>query len=266
VRLSRGDWEDSIAPAFSGDGLTAAITDAGGRSVALYRGLPDAEGRRITTPETIRSLALSPDGAMLAIGFETGTIGLWSSDTIGGGPKAHVQAHAAPVAGLQFTSDATRLVSFASGGGGLDRNVAVLSLPRLDDVRPLRARLPNGAATAISVGGGDGSLAIADNDGRILLLDLSALRFVTEFWAGGSWIPALHLDKDSGELIAAGSDGVLRQWTLRPSDWIALACAKANRPLTPEEWSELRPDDSYDPGCAELDGATGREGGGDGRP
>lgn len=248
--LSKGDWDEGIAPALSADGNTAAIADADGRAVALYRGLLGTEERQIKTTDAIRSLALSPDGAMVAIGFETGWIGLWSSDATSAGPMAQVQAHSAPVAGLQFTSDGKRLISFASGGGGLDRNVAVSSLPQLDRVRPLRARLPNGAASAISAGRGDGMLSVADNDGRILLVDLSALRFVAEFWAGGSWIPALHLDEGGGTLVAAGSDGVLREWVLRPDDWVALACAKANRSLTPEEWSELRPDDPYNPGCA----------------
>lgn len=265
VKLSEGDWDKRIAPVLSADGKTAAIAKADGRTVVLHRAIPASKEHRIAVPDAIRSLALSPDGATLAVGFDNGEVGLWPTDSSGSGPRYLRRMHSAPVAGLQFTADGKRLVSSASGGGGLDRNIAVSTIPRLDDVHSLRAQLPNGSASALSASRADGLLAIADVDGRILLADLSELRFVAQFSAGGSWIPALILDDDHSHLIAAGSDGALREWNLKLDDWIALACAKANRSLTLEEWSELRPNDPYDPGCTKADRVSGRKGDGDGR-
>ena len=59
--------------------------------------------------ESVRSLAFSPDGRLLATGDYAGTIKLW--DAASGKELTSLQAHGSSVSGLTFTADGTRLLS-----------------------------------------------------------------------------------------------------------------------------------------------------------
>ena len=63
-------------------------------------------------------------------------------------------------------------------------------------------------------------------------------------------VSAVLVDDERRRLVTA-SDGFMLSWSLDPRRWVALACAKANRPLTREEWRELLPDDDYVASCSE---------------
>ena len=64
-------------------------------------------------------------------------------------------------------------------------------------------------------------------------------------------VSALFVDEARERLVAASGDGSVLSFTLDPLKWVSLACAKANRTLSAEEWRELLPDNSYVATCAD---------------
>lgn len=249
--LSHNVADDGNHLAISRNGRAVAWPQHDGAAIDWFHTGRDGEVRKAVPPAEVRSLALDATGARLAAGLETGQVALFRVGRTE--PDVIVQAHGAPVDGLQFSDDGGTLVSYGAGGGGSDRSVAIGSLPSLSDLAPLTTRLPGGSATALAIGRTTDLLAVGDHDGQVLLWSLSDRRFIGTLPAGGLWIPAIALDDARSVLWVAGSDGRLRSWDLTGSRAIELACRKTNRNLAASEWASLRPDDAYSQLCRTSD-------------
>jgi len=103
----------------------------------------------------------------------------------------------------------------------------------------------------MSVGTASGVLAIGDHDGQVLTWSGSTLRYSGSMKASVSEISALFVDEPRSRLLTSGGDGSFLSWSFDPARWVHLACAKANRGLSRNEWRELLPDDSYVASCTE---------------
>ena len=101
----------------------------------------------------------------------------------------------------------------------------------------------------IASGGQDGTLQLWSFDGE-------RSPGPPVVWKGhDSQILALSFTADGKELISTGSNDTVRHWPLQTEDLIRLACQKAGRNLTKEEWeSNVPPGEAFKKGtpCGSL--------------
>ncbi|WP_029083763.1 TIR domain-containing protein [Bradyrhizobium sp. th.b2] len=236
--------------AISGDGRTLAAIEEGGGRVSVYETGSVSNASSIVPPASARSVALSRDGSLLAIGMKDGRLiqylkaSNWSSE---GEPWP---VHNSEVAGVVYSADAKLIVSFGSGGGGTDRAVAFSHAHGNPDPRRLQSRQASKSVSSISAGSRGGIVAAGDQDGRVLQWSASEARYFGRITAGTTAISALLVDEKGGRLLTASGDGSVRSWALDSARWVSLACAKANRGFRRDEWRELLPDDAYVATCS----------------
>ncbi|HET7761904.1 MAG TPA: hypothetical protein VFL46_06045, partial [Phycicoccus sp.] len=87
----------------------------------------------------------------------------------------------------------------------------------------------------------DGSLLVTSgNDGRIRLWDGRSGASRGSVRAVPAGVRSFVTFREDGRaLMVAGSDGSVRRWDLRIETWARLACARAGRDLTTEEWVDI---------------------------
>lgn len=236
----------------SGDGRAIAVIEAGGK-LAIFRLHGDIWSKTsLVPPSTARSLALDPRGERLVIGSKDGQLAQYRRVADGwvamGAPWA---AQASEIAGVRYSRDSRVIVSFGSGGGGADRRVTVSEANGSPNPRSLQARQAGGSVSAMSVGSAAGLLAVGDHDGKVLMWSGLDLRFSGSVKASVSEISALFVDEARSKLLTSGGDGSFLSWSFDPTRWIQLACLKANRGMSRNEWRELLPDDSYVASCTQ---------------
>jgi WD40 repeat protein len=237
--------------AISGDGRIIAAIEEGGARIWLYAIDRPAEALfSVVPPAPARSTALDHDGRRLAVGMTDGRIAQYSIAPSLALTHQPWSAHTSEVAGLMYSSDENLIISYGSGGGGADRSVAISNASGAPDPRSLLSRQAAGSVSAMSEGTKAGLLAVGDRDGHVLTWSATDSRYSGRLAAGMNAVSAVLVDDERRRLVTA-SDGFMLSWSLDPRRWVALACAKANRPLTREEWRELLPDDDYVASCSE---------------
>jgi WD40 repeat protein len=250
--LLRGGGNAPEDLTLSGDGRAIAVIEAGSK-LAIFRLDEDVWLQTsLVPPSAARSLALDPAGERLVIGTKDGQLAQYRRVVDGwvamGTPWL---VHASEVAGVRYSRDGRVIVSYGSGGGGTDRTVTVSEANGSPNPRSLQARQAGGSVSAMSVGSTTGVLAVGDNDGQVLTWSGSDLRFSGSMKASVSEISALFVDEPRSRLLTSGGDGSFLLWSFDPARWIQLACLKANRGMSRNEWRELLPDDSYVASCAQ---------------
>jgi WD40 repeat protein len=231
----------------SGEGSAIATVDDDGGRIAIYRtDESSVVASTVVPPSPARSVALNRDGSRVAIGMKNGSIALYQSKN--GKWEAERppwSVHASEVAGLLFSRDGRVIVSFGSGGGGVDRTVALSNASGSPDPRILQARQASGSVSSLSIGAASGVLAVGAQDGEVLMWSALDARYSGSLEAGTSEVSAIFVDETRQRLLTASGDGNILLLTLDPAQWVVLACAKANRNLSTEEWRELLPYDRY---------------------
>lgn len=146
ARSGRGELVFAVT--YSATGLLAAGMAPG--LVRLYK-----DGREVDTlkghGETVRGVAFSPPGDVLATAAADGAIKLWGVPTSGAGPRLTLKGHTRTLRGVAFSPDGTVLASC-----GADGEIRLWAMPGGD---PLIARSAHDGATH--------SLAFTP-DGRLL--------------------------------------------------------------------------------------------------
>jgi WD40 repeat protein len=242
----------------SGDGQTvAAIEESSGRILLYAGGAPDAAPSPVIPSAPARSVALDHRAARLAAGMTDGRIAQYSLAPLPTPQGKPWLAHTSEVAGLMYSRDGRLIISHGSGGGGVDRSVTISNASGAPDPRSLLSRQAAGSVSGMTEGTNTGLLAAGDHDGQVLMWSAADGRYSGRIAAGTSAVSAVLIDDERHRLITA-SDGVMLSWSLDPMHWVKLACAKANRSLTPDEWRELLPDDDYVASCSEK--RLGRDG------
>jgi WD40 repeat protein len=177
-----------------GDPLAVVIDVRTGEVIAL---LP---GRGALDERSISDAAFSPDGGSIAIGYESGRVGLFDiatgRQTISSSPGHPVQSNLR----VAFAPDGKTLYSLG------DDSARLWALPSLELIGPpLNAPAPR--------------------------VQLPPVYVVCELCRA-----AIAVSSD-GQLIAAGRE--LVHWTVGSDEWTRLACAVANRNLTQAEWDRF---------------------------
>jgi len=249
-----------VTTAAAPDGMELAVTanalayvERAGKNVMIV-GLDAARPQRETrlalpAEPRLRSLAIDAQGNRVALGFENGSIRLFDAHTgrAISGPLAVYKD--AGVAGLSFSDNGLKLISFGSGGGAAERTVAVISIPMLELERKLTIHQVDGSVSALAVNAPADLIAAGDHDGQVSLWKLAGTQFVTTLDAGSSVVSAILIDAAHERLVTVNTDGTFLGWPLNPDIWIKMACTKANRQLSQDEWKELLPDDPYQAEC-----------------
>ncbi len=238
---------DARAIVFSPDVLVAGLHDG---TIKLLDAETLEERSSMAAPEPIASLAVSPDGSILASGHTDGAVRLWN--LVSGQQTAKLTKHTDAVKSLAFSPDGSLLssagsdcqvnlwnvehstlirslqghrsfvfgVAFSSDGktlasGGHDRTV------RLWDME-VRARDRNvlsghkGKVTSVAISSDDSLLASGGSDGLVKVWDLVTGKERLSLEHGAN-VHDIAFSPDGKQLVSVGQDETARLWNLETS-------------------------------------------------
>ena len=212
--------------------------EPGGQS--LGDGAPkEVAGPWTKTDSPVRSLALAPDGKVVAAADWGTTVTLW--DVVNARKIAVLNAHPPFLSYLGFSTVGDEVVAGSTDGSLVvwDRGSGEV-LGSFDGT--------GADAVAASVSPDAKTLAAATKDGAIRIWDLAARKELARFAGhGGAEVRALAFSKGGDTLASGGLDGTIRFWRLaaarRSEDKLLRdALRKAGRALT---GVELGPDPEW---------------------
>lgn len=254
--LQRSRWvgpEMSLEGVLSPDGTRLAST--GGSTVNEVR-IDAVDGTEVTKrtgpavlplPGPPRSLAWSPSGDRLAVSYDPGSVAIWDAADLQQPPIVLAKG-GRNIGALAFTEDGKRLLAaqgprvlvWTFGEPAVQRSFHGDSALRdVSDIETL-ALSPDGTFVAVLSGGGIQfwNLDSGEPVGERVALPLGILR-------------RLHFSQDGRWLAVAGLEGFFLL-SLDASNWRQLACSRAQRNLSCEEWSRYVRGARYRPLCPAL--------------
>jgi WD40 repeat protein len=247
--------EPMAASAWSSDGRRLFLATQGARGVSA-RGavvVVDTESwlqvERVLPPGDTNSIAVSPDGRIIALGTQSGDIIIADADTYQLKHRLHVDDRYSRVS---FSDDGTRLAAVGDG-----RRLHVWD-PRTG--KPVLATVPSfvGGGTSVRWLPDTHTVAYGGDDGQVALVDTDASvqRGVSLPVFADAGVGDVHIATvPNGQLALFGGYRFLGQtrqgvaYPLDPPDWLAHACSIVRRDLTPTEWAVYLPGQSYRPTC-----------------
>jgi WD40 repeat protein len=208
ARTGQEDHETPIwALAFGGSTRLVSSTTAGEVRVT---DLVTGEVRRLEDPGSYaRSVAFSPGGRILALGWNGPGVQLW--DVEAGIELEPLKAGMGAVRSATFSPDGTKL---AMGTWKSERQRGIVTLWEWPSRRRLAELGPfEGGINALAFSPDGGRLVIADSSGRTLLWDVGSGKELAHRRAHDAGIMGLAFSPD-GRLFAtaAYADGVVRLW------------------------------------------------------
>jgi len=187
----------------------------------------------------ITALALSPDGKQLATaGFDT-HVTLWNTQNYLQAPIL-LQGHNAAVRSLTYHPNGQYLAT-----GDVEGKVLIWSLDDLTQ-EPQSYTLDVINIWSLSYYGQD--LVISSENQTIHVIQEGQILELNGHTAG---VYQAVTSKNEQWLITASEDATLKFW-LQPKNLIELACQKAGRNLSPEEWRDVFIDTPYKKTCPEY--------------
>jgi hypothetical protein len=163
-----------------------------------------ADGKLVgTLGHGARSVALAPDGRLLAMGDDAGRIRLRPMAGPGG---RTLEAHDRPVRALAFSGDANRLLSGDAGGRAIVWDVV--------SGRSVATFVSTSPVVAVALSGDGGLAVIGRADGRVGCWDVSGRTLRVRLTAHVGGVEGLALHPAGTLLVSAGADGVARVWRL----------------------------------------------------
>jgi WD40 repeat protein len=194
--------------AFSPDGQWLA--SGGFRTVKLWR--KPAGGKKLDLAALegpARSIAVSADGKLAAIGEETGKVKVF--DLTNGQIVKTLTGHTGPVTGVAFSADATKLVSAST-----DKTFRVFNLADQMQIASIETPAPLQAVAIVAEGK---QVATGGDDNIIRLWDLpaaqpaEAAKPLKEMPGHGGPVTSLvALAPTGAQLLSGSKDGTLRVW------------------------------------------------------
>ncbi|MFO0869764.1 MAG: c-type cytochrome domain-containing protein [Pirellulales bacterium] len=192
------------------------LASGGFREVKLWRRSQNVKAGELAGLEGVpRSLAISGDGKLAALGDDTGKIKIY--DVASSQMARTLTGHTGPVTGLRFTADNQRLVS-----GSHDKSVRVWNVADGAPAGQVEVAAPVNAIALVAEGK---QIATGGADNIIRLWDYAAvtapekpaepLKPVKEMSGHGGPVTALAILAPNGaELVSGSQDGTIRVWNV----------------------------------------------------
>jgi WD40 repeat protein len=210
--------------------------------------------RRILASGVVNSVATSPDGRLLAVGYDSGQVLL--ADAITYRLVRSLTAHVGAVRSLAFSPDGSRLAAV----GGNKR----LDVWEVADGRSMFERPPylGGAGLSVQWQRDGSTVVFGGDDGLAVRFDVvhgvvRGVPFPVFRDGGGGYVFVAPAHGDQlGLLPGTRSRGVPREgmiYSLDPVDWLAHACDVVQRDLTTAEWAAYVPQRPYRGTCTQLE-------------
>jgi WD40 repeat protein len=225
------------SPATDEEGVIGVfILPQGLRMVTRYR--PDstqiwdvATGQLLLSLPAWGAVDLSPDGRLLAIGGEDGSVSLW--DAASGERLRTIAAHTQPVGSLFFSPDSQRLAT-----GSMDMFAKVWDLSTGAEL----LSLPHHTTVDRSIFSPDGARLAADQtDGSLYIWDVDpaspAFGQLSHRFTGLGDIPGFNGFSPTGKIVFMGGyfGHNVRLYVLPLEDLVPLVRSRLTRTFTPEE-------------------------------
>jgi WD40 repeat protein len=249
--------EPIAASAWSSDGRRLFLATRGARRVAPRGSIVVVDtatwsrtGARVLPPGDATSVAVSPDGRVLAVGYASGDVDLADASTYRVQHRLHV---ASAVHAVGFSADGTRLAAV-----GESQRLDVWD-PRSG--KPVLTPVPSfgGAGMSVSWLPGTHTAVYSGHDGQVTLFDTDAavqrgvsLPVFADGGTGDVQIATVARGRlalfPGWRLIGQTREGIA--YPLDPTDWLAHTCSIVRRDLTRAEWNVYLPGRPYRPTCA----------------
>ncbi len=195
--------------AFSPDG--DVLASGGYREVKLWRRPHDVRKLELAASTAgAKSIAISPDGKLAAIGEAYGAVKL--CDTATGKEVRTLSGHTGPVTALQFLPSGAKLLSASHDKTLRAWNVADgAAAGQVETPAPINALATLADGAQVAIGGADNviSLWTVPADAAGMFAAGAKLAGHTAAITGLALLPT-----DKTQLISASADGVIRQWNL----------------------------------------------------
>ncbi|MFC9386593.1 toll/interleukin-1 receptor domain-containing protein [Streptomyces venezuelae] len=243
VLAGQGIPSPRIVPAalvFSPDGSRLYLGEEHGRSVYTWHTDSWRRGPRFGPDMevgVVESVAVSPDGAMIAVGGGIQRVQVW--DTATGEPLGDRLGRSVAVA---FTPDGLLVL----GGVGAGNPALVLYDPRAR--RIVRVAPDSGERTVgVAVAPDGRTLASVTGDRRLQLWDTGLERSIT---VQGAPIESGDIGfTGAGDRLYALRDGGLSGLVVGPRRWLEALCAITGGPMTADQWQEAAPGERFRQVC-----------------
>lgn len=194
---------------------------------ALWRWQPSdgSSAQVITLPDDLPdlySMALSADGARVALGHRDGQITLWSLRNPAA-PTLRLSGHSAEVTALSFTPNGETLLSASR-----DQSV------RLWDAHSGVGQILGSHSDwvlALAVHPQGRYFVTGGQDGQMIWWDIAQRQMLgLPQRAHSGWVASLAFNPSGTRLYSAGTEGDIVHWLAHPSAWQRRACTMLNRP------------------------------------
>jgi len=235
--------------AFSPDGHTLASSSSD-HTIRLWdlTDLRHPTGLATLTGHTnvVEWVAFSPDGHTLASGSDDHTVRVWDVTD-----PHHPTARET----LTGHTDAVEMVTFSPDGHSL------ASASQDGTVRMWDVTDPNHPAASATFTGHtarvegvtfspDGrTLVSASYDGTVRMWDLTDAQHPAVVLNHSGEVEGAAFTPDGHSLASGSSDGTIRLWDTSPDQSAKDICALIVTPLTPAQWHQYIPDQTYNPPC-----------------
>lgn len=200
--------------AFSADGAVAVHADGDGKVRISHQDHPEPLPELGPMRAPADSVALSPDGELVATGSRDGVVGIWDAGTGAFRSGSGYRASNAPVTRLAFSADGRRLAS-----GGADGVIAFCDVQTMDG-RSMSLSTSS-TVTSLAFAPSGESVAIGCADGIVAVGPIAEKERFVAIPAHSAPVFSLLYSPDGTFLVSGGEDGTASSWNAATGEKIA---------------------------------------------